>query len=422
LEGLISKKLATERMMSIAFTYMGTKRRIANHVAEIIDGARRGPLLDLFAGMSSVGLAVMPRRNLWCNDVQHFAHTVAKATFTSRTAPLLTAAKTLAILDFAARNQSKLKLQFSDELSAEDDLLNSSNLRKVKNFNSELVRKCCSRTARAARTESRRKPDRTPYSLFTVTYSGGYIGLRQAIDIDSFRFAIDELKRSGQIDAEQHRWMLLALCKALAKVANTTGHFAQYLDVKEETLTRFLAKRRRAIFREWVAGMTELTPAGTSAWRHENRAFRQDAKALLRKLHSGDQLPSVVYADPPYTADHYSRYYHLWETLLRYDYPEPSGHGLYRADRFISHFSIKTKVEQEFRSLITAASSLGVELVLNYPENGLLANPRRTLIKLLRQSFKHAEIAAAIAHQHSTLGASKGVEKEDVTELIFYAH
>jgi adenine-specific DNA-methyltransferase len=92
-----------------------------------------------------------------------------------------------------------------------------------------------------------------------------------------------------------------------------------------------------------------------------------------------------------------------------------------RGDRFISNFSIKTKVQEEFQSVIAAAASLGVELVLNYPKDGLLENPKRTLITLLREKFAHAEVAAEIAHQHSTLGASKGVEKEDVTELIFYA-
>jgi adenine-specific DNA-methyltransferase len=258
--------------------------------------------------------------------------------------------------------------------------------------------------------------------LFSLTYAGGYLGLRQAVDLDSLRFAFDQLRATKQIDAEQHRWMLLALCKALAKIANTTGHFAQYLAVKEDTLTRFLAKRRRSVFREWLAAMTELAPAGTQQWRQNNKVFRRDASILLKQLRSMQEEPSVIYADPPYTADHYSRYYHLWETLLRYDYPEPSGKGLYRADRFVSNFSIRSKVHEEFRALISGAAQLGVELVINYPENGLLENPKRTLLKLLRDSFAHAEIAAAISHQHSTLGASKGVEKESVTELIFYAH
>lgn len=33
---------------------------------------------------------------------------------------------------------------------------------------------------------------------------------------------------------------------------------------------------------------------------------------------------TVVYADPPYTRDHYSRYYHTFETICLRDVPEIS--------------------------------------------------------------------------------------------------
>jgi adenine-specific DNA-methyltransferase len=258
--------------------------------------------------------------------------------------------------------------------------------------------------------------------LFSITYSGGYLGLRQSIELDSLRFAFDHLRLEREIGAEQHRWMLLALCKALSNVANTTGHFAQHLAVKPSTLARFLAKRRRSVLREWLEAMTELSPAGTLRWRERNRTFRQDATTLIKYIPKLSECPAVIYADPPYTTDHYSRYYHLLDTLLLYDYPEPSGKGQYRSDRFASNFSVRTKVREEFQKLVSEAAKLGVDLVINYPENGVLDNPKQSLLSLLREFFCHAEVAAEIPHQHSTLGASNGIEKSKVTELIFYAH
>ncbi|PDT73555.1 DNA adenine methylase [Bradyrhizobium sp. C9] len=143
---------------------------------------------------------------------------------------------------------------------------------------------------------------------------------------------------------------------------------------------------------------------------------------LLAQLKRDIERPAVIYADPPYTADHYSRYYHLWETLLRYDYPEPVGKGLYRSDRFTSKFSVKSEVHRQFEQLIERTAELGVELVLNYPRDGLMEAPETNLLAMLTSHFSHAEVAAAIPHVHSTMGASKGVERESVTELIFYAH
>jgi len=408
--------------MQPLFTYMGTKARLATEVAGIISSARNGPLLDLFAGMSSVGLAVGNKRQVWCNDVQHFAHTVATATFKAQSPPHLDAALLCRIVDLSNTNRSKLKKSFGLHLLEEDEALALGLFRRTKTFNESLVIASTSPRHRRLRLSGRESEKTSPYCLFTTTYAGGYVGLRQAVELDSLRFAIDRLRDENAITTDERRWMLLGLCKALQAASNTTGHFAQYLAIKSETFQRFLGKRRRDIFREWLSAMSELSPVGTPEWRRRNKTFRKDALSLLSDLKRSDEHPAVIYADPPYTADHYSRYYHLWETLLRYDYPEPTGKGLYRQDRFTSKFSVKSKVNQQFERLIRGAAELGVELVLNYPKDGLVDRPEENLLAMLKKQFAHAEIAAAIPHQHSTMGASKGIEKEAVTELVFYAH
>ena len=84
-------------------------------------------------------------------------------------------------------------------------------------------------------------------------------------------------------------------------------------------------------------------PIGSAGWRSRNRVFAQDANSLLAELCHLPDRPAVIYADPPYTDDQYSRYYHLYETLLYYDYPEALGTGRYRPDRFRSQYSLKTR-------------------------------------------------------------------------------
>jgi adenine-specific DNA-methyltransferase len=407
--------------MQPTFTYMGTKKRIAGHVAQVIGCSRNGPLLDLFAGISSVGLSVAPARHVWCNDIQHFAHTVATAAFTARCGPMLDAGLICSILELAHFNELKLKRELGPWLLREDSVLYFNKFAAGKQLNHELVEFCSSTRNRKRRATHRLSPKSTPYCLFAITYAGGYVGVRQGVELDSLRFAFDELRRRGDISTEQHRWMLIGLCKALSNVANTTGHFAQYLDVKSNTFNRFLASRRRGVFQEWLAAISELAPAGTMVWREGNKTFRQDAVCLLGRLPKLKTRPAVIYADPPYTTDQYSRYYHLLETLLLYDYPEPTGKGQYRPGRFVSEFSLRTRVQDAFRSLIYRASKLGVDLIVNYPKNGLLEEPKESLLALLRTFFRHAEVAAEVPHQHSTLGASKGAEKAAVTELIFYA-
>lgn len=67
---------------------MGTKRDLTTFVSAVIADCQAGPILDVFSGMCSVGETIAPCRQVWTNDVQVFAHEVAKALFTSQEYPL----------------------------------------------------------------------------------------------------------------------------------------------------------------------------------------------------------------------------------------------------------------------------------------------------------------------------------------------
>jgi adenine-specific DNA-methyltransferase len=388
--------------MTASFTYMGTKRQIANSVAEVIYSTRKGPLLDLFAGISAVGTAVSPGRQIWCNDVQHFAYTLATAIFTSKSAPHATGDFLSAMRGRIAFNKRRAMREFSHLVAEEKDILKSRNIARAALFSQRLVRSSFSEKNAQMRCLHRNSSVPRPYRLFAITFAGGYVGLQQSIDIDSIRYGLDTLRLERRLNLEQHRWAILALCKAVANVANTTGHFVQYLAIKPETFDRYLAKRNRDVFVEWCRALAAMSPEGTSQWRTRNKTFRGDANALLEALPQSKGQPAVVYADPPYTNDHYSRYYHLLDTLILYDYPEPAGKGQYRPDRFVSDFSIRTKVLSAFHKLVANAADLGCELVVNYPSSGLLPDARSSLLEILRQYFRHSEIALAISHQHSS--------------------
>ena len=400
---------------------MGTKKQIVSDVVEVVRGAKSGPFLDLFSGISSVGVGVAPARQVWCNDAQNFAYTLATAKFTSKSSPAIDASLLSDILDRTQFNGSRLLMKLGRSVLEEDICLHEGEISAVCRLVKKQILSADSNVASDIRSTHRLDRKKTPYCLFSISYVGGYLGARQAFDIDSLRYAIDSLRWDGEISVDQHRWFVLALCKALFAVSNTTGHFAQYLDVKPSTLARFLAKRRRNVLTEWLHAVRDLAPAGTEAWRRENRTFRGDATKLLLKLKKQDMRPAVIYADPPYTGDQYSRYYHLLETLLDYDYPDLSGKGQYRPDRFVSDFSKKTKVAAAFDTLVSGVADLNAELIINYPKNGLLADTKASLLATMRKYYSHAEVAAEIAHEHSSLGASKGIERSAVTELIFYA-
>ena len=395
------------------FSYMGTKRRLAGRIATIAADAPSGPFLDLFAGLSAVGAALAPTRSVWCNDMQYFSNAYTRSMFM--------AAKALNIGDRIDRihaafesNLAALSNEFAPLLSREWKAIHCGSTAEFISTNNEI--------ASAAPSFQKKLRSAGVYCLFSTIHAGGYFGLRQSVEVDALRYSFDECLNSGLIDQEEHNWLVLALCRAVHAASNSTGHFAQFLTPKPTNISRVLSKRKRSIWDQWYAATEELRPHGRASWRKKNKCFHRDANDLLVWLKSQSKVPAVIYADPPYTSDQYSRYYHVLENVVLYDYPEVSGRGQYRGDRFTSSFSIKTKVRDAFVTLVERARELNASLILSYPSNGLLDEPKETINALLKQNYGQVRDPLVIMHEHSTMGASKGKQKHNVEELIFVAH
>jgi adenine-specific DNA-methyltransferase len=371
--------------MPLTFTYMGTKRQLSDQISGIIDRAAPGSCLDLFAGMSAVGRALAGSRNVWCNDIQEFAAIANAAFFTSLKGPAKDRSYLSAARSFFLENRTILTKRHATRLATERAALVSGNANLLAGHSEKLIAYCASSRGAKLRERYAKGQQSFPYTLFSSAYAGGYVGLQQAIDIDSLRYAIDKLLENGVIGTECHRWMLIALCYTLANISNSTGHFAQFLSVKQSSIKRFVAKRVRDVWKIWCSANQELKPLGQTSWRKQNEVFRYEAIDLLRHLYDLRRKPSVIYADPPYTSDHYSRYYHLWDTLALYDYPRMSSKGRYRDDRFFSPFSIKSQAVNAFKAMIQHAASLDAALVISYPDNGLVGNSLEVLAEELRR-------------------------------------
>lgn len=395
------------------FTYMGSKKLLAPQIAELVEDMADGPFLDLFSGIAAVGSEIGTRRPIWCNDVQSFSTLLTSQKFRAgrsfRTAPrLIERAERL----FVA-NRNKLKATFGKALAYEERVLSTNDVVGAR----ELIATMSQMDDRISTLRRQRV-----HCLFTGLHGATYLGICQAIDLDSIRYAADFLLAAGEVTYEEHRWMVLALCQTLTTVSNSTGHFAQYLSPSDANIRRVARKRRMNCWSIWSAALLESHPLGYVAWRRGNRVFKSDATTLLKKLSRNVRQPAVIYADPPYTSDQYSRYYHVLENAVLYDYPTVSGKGQYRPDRFSSGFSLKAAVDTSFKGLVSAAAKLPSVFILSYPTNGLLKDSTTRVLELLKEQFAHVDQPLVIPHLHSTMGGSKGAQKQAVDENIFVAY
>ncbi|WAP70578.1 DNA adenine methylase [Jiella pelagia] len=393
------------------FTYMGTKKTLAGTIDALCGSFDPGPFMDLFSGISAAGSAIAPKRQIWCNDAQIFSRTLTEALYLSREEGPRVDHVRSAIMMRGNDNLNLLARKARGEVEEELDAL----------WSRDAKRQIALQSAQMDCTTARRTEWQALHShcLFTTLYAGTYLGLVQAMQVDSIRFGADASLAAGVITAEEHSWALLSICRAVAATSNSTGHFAQYLTASDANIKRVIDKRRRCVWSFWSDALCVLKPIGDVDWRAENRVFHGDAVDVLQSMSECAERPAIIYADPPYTNDQYSRFYHLLETVLLYDYPAIDGKGQYRQGRFRSSFSLATKVDGAFKKMIAGAARVGSDLMISYPSDGLFVDSLERIPALIANHFAEVYDPIVIPHHHSTMGGSKGAQKEDVEECIF---
>lgn len=165
-----------------------------------------------------------------------------------------------------------------------------------------------------------------PYCLILSYFGNVYFGLRQAMELDSLRYAIDQLE-----DKNIRRTALAALVTTASYLG--TGYasqFAQPVNIKglsRRSLFNLLERRAISVFPEFVARMTALVGVAVEAI-HSVSSFKGTWEDSLTRIPSfAKGRPVCVYLDAPYTRDEYARYYHVLETLCNYHYPDSIGRG-----------------------------------------------------------------------------------------------
>lgn len=160
-------------------------------------------------------------------------------------------------------------------------------------------------------------------NYFDLNFGGKYFTPEDARMIGSIRLAIDELFPDQ--DSRIRSIALASLIYSADRSAITVGHYEAFLR----------SGKSRPFSYELVA------PKKVNA-----KIFRQDANALARKV-SAD----VAYLDPPYNSRQYSRFYHVLETLTKWDEPDLFGVALKPTPENISDYC-KTAAPKSLADLV----------------------------------------------------------------------
>ncbi len=392
--------------------YMGTKRHMASHVRDAIEGlSEQGRAVDLFSGMGSVAESLCNTVSVVTNDALSFTASISRARFTAHQRSADIASTVTRLQPAFETRRRELENKYINQLKEENFALKGDRVDLATYMNHAPHVANSSSHKRAAHTAAI-SINNDHYELATLYFSAGYLSLHQAIEVDSIRAAIDQ-----DDHLEDRDWLLGAWISAISVLINAPGHTAQYLRPNSSSAhSRILRIWNRSIWDEFAKALGTVNLVGSNEWRTGNSVFVGDALDLV----SSDLLDNigVVYADPPYTKDQYSRYYHVYETLYRYDYPDASGMGRNRSDRFTTGFSLKSAVVSSFHDLCRNVSRMRIPLVISYPPSGLLSKCDITVADIARKYFVQVETKSFNA-SHSTLGGSTGSPKKNATENLY---
>jgi adenine-specific DNA-methyltransferase len=407
---------------AIPIKYMGSKRSLAPKIARRISREHPGAtVLDVFSGMCAVGTQLVSRHPLLTNDIHAFAEAVADALFVAdEERP---GAQDLSkFLAHYERNRRELTGILDSRLRRERQALEDTSKprgwRKFRDFTErELSGLVPKKLIGLDSLEDYRSNSRLfPYCLVSSYFSGAYFGVSQSVEIDSIRFAIDQAPK------KLRSRYLSALVHAASHCAASPGHFAQYLIPRNRENTLYIVRiRQRSVLTRFLASLAGF-PTVQCFDRDKNCVFRSDATSLLASQKS--KFPKrnfVIYADPPYSKAQYSRYYHVLETVVLYDYPECESKGRYRRDRFQTNFSRSAGVVDAMTEFVSAAAGLGAPLYVSYPRNGLLYSAGGDLRSILKN---HYDVVRLVEHEplnHSTLGGAPGGALVQALEDVYYA-
>lgn len=192
-------------------------------------------------------------------------------------------------------------------------------------------------------------------SGFVRAYGGWYFSPWQAILLDS-------LRQEANPAADWYDVAVASVVQAASRCVAAPGHTAQPFKADTAAAPFLLESWQKDIVAQVTVAAAALSNRRA---RTTGTAYSADANDVALQLRGGD----VAFIDPPYSSVHYSRFYHVLESIARGHVGEVSGAGRYPAPqhRPVSDYSIPTRSEEALKQLLDRIADSGATAIITFP-------------------------------------------------------
>ncbi|MFX0139791.1 MAG: DNA adenine methylase [Candidatus Hodarchaeota archaeon] len=409
---------------------MGSKRKLASSIYQLIKDQIQlngvNYFFDLFAGTNSVAEVFKKDCPIITNDIQEYSYQIALALIKNKN-------KKVNSSDLENLNQivkdkyNSLSHKFNKYLKIEDEIISNRKIRKYAEFidsfphannknaanHHELSYLFSKESINSYRTNGE-------YLLFTTYFNNSYFSLKQCLQIDSLRFAIDNITNGWSEDETQEiirAIYLTCLMSAMSIAVNSTSHFAQFHKLNEKNFNWIIERRRKDIFKIFNQKIIEFNNSFIPT-KFSNICLTKDYKSVFEENNNLLENTKIVYIDPPYSCAPYSRFYHLLETLVMYDYPESLYDGRYRGDRYVSGFNRKREVKKEFTFLLDNMNHYNFSVLFSYPLFNDLNFNADDLVELCSKYYDSSKLKVEKIGQNRQAFGNKKAKNGQIEYLI----
>jgi adenine-specific DNA-methyltransferase len=162
-------------------------------------------------------------------------------------------------------------------------------------------------------------------NYFSDSFGNKYFDYVTAKRIGYIREKIEE--RRIYLTDKEYNILLATLIYNIDKLANTLGHYEAY--IKKD-----IPVKKMVLVPIYVRSLANV------------EIYREDSNKLARHIEA-----DIVYLDPPYNSRQYSRFYHLYETLVKWDKAELFGTAMKPKCENMSEYC-RTNAVKAFEDLI----------------------------------------------------------------------
>lgn len=237
--------------------------------------------------------------------------------------------------------------------------------------------------------------DSTEDNYVSHNFGDKYFSFVDAKKIGFIREKIEKDYLEKKINSKEYSILLASLLYSLDRAANTVGHYEAY--IKKEV--------PRSSFEYNL-----ITPIHTES---KIKIFREDSNKLAPKIKA-----DIAFVDPPYNSRQYSRFYHVLETITKWEKPELKGVALKPPEENMSEYC-RSSAPRVFDDLIKKLRVKYIAVTYNNTYNSKSSSSANKItLEQIKETLDHVGKTNVYEHEYQRFNAGK-TDKVDHKEYLF---